>query len=287
MAQSINQPVISSLIESFQRKLEPAKVYDAVRRMNSDLDKAYNALFFGPLPAVDGNNLTNLNARNLTGFIKEENVPDNIAFQDRENLFSDLNTFVNEDESSIALGFGTVTEADEFGQGREYENEPTSFFHMGAIADGEFYLGQNYRYDGSDFERDNESLGGLILEFDDGQLEFKTLLPADAFDYPEPYLANTFRFEAKNLWIQNYEQDDTVNIIFVDPHWDIILLGGSAGDFADDWVGHIAIPNKATPPVIDGGEPTRLDGVICIDKTTSRLCYYTNGGRFRITGAAF
>jgi hypothetical protein len=284
--QSPNKSTISSLIQTLQQKSwiekkEPSKLYDALLKMNEDLNAAYNALFFGPLPAVDGNALTNLNALNITGIIPEDNLPANIAFQDRINLFSDLNEFVNEDEESISIGFGRL---DSEG---EYENEPTSWFRLGAELDGEFFISQNFDWDGSSFTRDDSLISGCIIKLADGDITLNKWLPADAFDYPDDYLAETFKFESKNISIRTYEQDEDMFIVFVDPHWDIILLGGSAGDFSDDWKGHIAIPNKATVPVIDGGEPNRLDGVLVIDKTTETLCYYTQGARYAITGTPF
>lgn len=296
MPQSPNKAVISALVETFQRKLEPHKVYDAMRKMNDDLNKTYDTLFFGPLPAVNANALTNLNALNIDGIIPEANLPANIAFQDRENIFNESNFFIFDDEedddqwNSIKLGYGTVDENEETGERSFDEDDILSWLRIGSFGPEEFYISQNFKWNGADYLRDNDALDGVILEFADGEINFKSWLPADLFDYPDPYLADTWKFKTdKSLWMRTYEQDDDMNIIHVDAHWDIIYLADSAGTFTDDWKGFVAIPNKTDTalPVLDGAEPNRLDGIIAIDKTNQRLCYYTNGDRFEISGVPF
>lgn len=291
--QSVNQATIASLVESLQKKVEPPKLYEALRRISLDLAQCYDALFFGPLPAVSGENLTDLNALELVGIVPEENLPANLAFQDRVNIFNETNDFVfdgdlnDKDElDSIRVGFGVL---DDNGDDTRTDTEIESWFRIGIIQDKEFFISQNFKRDETEYLRDDETLDGLILEFIDGELNFKWWAPADAFDYPDPYLADTWAIKGKGLWMTTYEQDDEMNIIYVDPHWDIIYLADSAGSFTDDWKGFLAIPNKQNVdlPVIDAAEPGRLDGIIAIDKTNNRLVYYTGGSRFRLAGVAF
>lgn len=284
MPQSPNKATITSLLQTLQNKTwieknEPSKLYDALVKMNDDLNKAYNALFFGPLPPVDGNALFNLNALNITGIIPEDNLPANIAFQDRFNLFNELNSFINEEEASIAIGFGTI-DAD-----REYLDEPSSWLRFGSEADGEFFISQNFNWNGTDFDRDDDLISGSIIKFVDGDINLSKWLPADAIDYPDPYLAECWFFKGKEFGIRNYAQDDDLIFALIDST-DVILLGESAGSFVDDYRGYVAIPNKIDTALPISGQ-NEANGIIAIDKTNADLVYYTNGLRYRLNGVAF
>lgn len=289
MPQSPNKATISSLIQTLQQKgwiekKEPAKLYDALLKMNEDLNKVYDTLFFGPLPPVNANALTHLNALNIDGIIPEANLPANIAFQDRENLFNDLNSFINEDEASIALGFGSLNSVD-----RSYIDEPTSWFRMGSKSDGDFFISQNYNWDGASFTLDDVLISGSIIEFVDGAMVFSWLAPADAFSYPTTHLEETFTIHGKRIDCKDYLQDsDDLNILLVD-QYDIIFLADEAGSYTDLFRGHLAIPNKADTklPAIDGAFPNRLDGIICINKTNHNLVYYSAGARYKLNGTVF
>lgn len=282
MPQSPNKATISSLVETLQKKVEPAKLYDALRKMNDDLNKAYDALFFGPLPPVSGENLTDLNALELDGIVPEENLPANLAFQDRENFFDEINFFVAEDREVLKIGFGVVDESED---GTRTVDDINSWFRIGPLDNNEFFLSQNFSWDGSSWTRDDEVLDGFIATIIAGDLQFSKWLPADAFDYPAAYLADTWFFHGKELGIANYAQDDELSFSFLDEN-DIFFLGESASTFADLWRGHIAIPNKVDTDLPPTGEPI-CNGIICIDKTAADLVYYTNGLRYRINGTAF
>jgi hypothetical protein len=282
MPQSPNKTTISGLVETLQKKVEPVKLYSALQKMNDDLNKTYDALFFGPLPAVDGNALTNLNSLNITGIIPEDNLPDNLAFQDRENIFDQTNFFVSEESAVIQIGFGTIDpEADP----RAYSDEPTSWFRIGPSADSEFFISQNFDWDGSDFTLDDDLLSGSIITFINGDIQIKKWLPADAVDYPDPYLADTWFFNGKEFGVKNYAQDDDVLFATVNDS-DVILLAESAGELTDDFRGHIAIPTKLDTDIPASGE-ARCNGIICLDKTNNRLIYYIGSARYRLSGVAF
>jgi len=283
MSQSPNKATISGLVQTIQQKSwiekkEPAKLYDALLKIHEDLSKAYDTLFFGPLPAVDGNALTNLNALNIDGIIPEVNLPANIAFQDRVNLFNDLNQFINEEEASLALGFGSLD------SDRAYIDEPTQWLRAGAESDGLFFISQNFIWDGSTFERDDIAVSGSIIKFEDGNINISSFLPADAVDYPDPYLAETWFFHGKDFGIRNYAQDDDLLLCIVNES-DVLLLGESAGEFTDLWRGHVAIPGKIDTDLPPAGNES--NGIICIDRTNNRLIYYANDLRFRLSGVSF
>lgn len=278
---SPNKATKAGLIETLQRKVEPAKLYDALKKMDEDINKTYEALFDGPLPAVNANALTHLNALNIDGIIPEANLPANIAFQDRENLFSESNHFVIENNSAIQIAWGEVETSDD---GERTESDVTSWLRFGTKADGEFFISQNYQWTGTDYEQDNALISGLIAELVDGDLLLKKLLPADGIDYSNPYLADTWFFSGKEFGIRNYAQDDDILFCIVNES-DVLLLGESAGEFTDLWRGHIAIPAKADTDLPPAGAES--NGIICINKTTDVLCYYVNGNRYEIVGAPF
>lgn len=282
---SPNKAVKSGLIETLQRKVEPAKLYDALKKMDDDINKTYEALFDGPLPAVDGFALTRLNPESLDGIILEVNLPNSIAFQDRDNIFSESNKFVVDDESAIMIGLGEVTVTTNSDGATSRSDDVTSWFRASPKASGEFFISQNYNWTGTDYELDDALLSGSIIEFVDGDIQIKSFLPADGIDYTSPYLADTWFFNGKEFGVANYAQDDEILFAIVNES-DVILLGESAGEFTDLWRGHIAIPAKSNADLPPSAEPM-CNGIICIDKTANDLIYYVNDLRYRLNGVAF
>lgn len=268
---SPNKAVKSGLIETLQRKVEPPKLYDALRKMDDDINKCYEALFDGPLPAVDGFNLTRLNALSLEGIVEEDNLPPNLAFQDRENFYSDPNYFLN--QSLFATG-----DVDTSDDGVR-STDTTRFLRLGGMNDGEFFLSADLGFD-SVFSLDDGAVSGFAATFIDGNVQFKKWLD----DGSGPDAMDTWFFNGRELGIRNFAQDDDLSLCLIDEN-DVLLLGEKASTFSDLWRGHIAIPNKIDTDLPAAG--TEPNGIIVIDKTNGKLCYYTNGSRYAITGTAF
>jgi len=283
MPGSPNKTIIGSLVETLKQKVEPAKLYDALIKMNQDLNKTYNTLFDGPLPIVDAHNLTNVDATHLINIIPEVNLPNNLAFQDRENVFDKINSFITEDSESVKIGFGTYDDTDV--QNRVFIDEPTSWFRLGPLNDGEFFLSQNYSWDGSNYTLDDILLSGTIIEFINGSIIFKHLFPAEGI-YTGPHLAQTFSIDGRVINYKNFAQDASLEIIGVAPT-DVVYVGDQAGTFTDLYRGHFAIANVADTKLPAGS--AIADGIIAINKTpaTATLVYFSKGLRYRLTGVAF
>jgi len=92
---SPNKVIINGLVETIKNKVEPAMLYDALQKMNNDLNKTYEALFEGPLPAVSGKNL------DLTELARSS-LPPGIAFVDVANTFTKVNVFTDQQLISYA-----------------------------------------------------------------------------------------------------------------------------------------------------------------------------------------
>src|SRR5438128_717609 len=76
-----NKSIIDSLTETIKQKVDPAKLYDILQKVNQNIGKIYDTLFIGPLPPVSGENL------DLTELPREE-LPAGIAFKDEANVFT-------------------------------------------------------------------------------------------------------------------------------------------------------------------------------------------------------
>jgi hypothetical protein len=282
MPQSPNKVVITALVETLQRKVEPAKLYDALRKMNEDLNKTYDTLFFGPLPAVDGAALTATTADNLIGTIPRDVFPGYVAFNDVDNNFQLGQTIVSDDINCyLELGFGDLTS--------DPKVNPTSYFRLGASADEDFFITQNYSWDGSNFVRDNTSISGSIIQFSDGDINFQWLAPAEPPDYPAEHLVKTWDIHGRDIGHTSFDGTTRLGAIGLNIPDDLVYLGGSAGSMTDLYRGHVVIPqvDNVNLPAIDALAPHRLDGLIVIDKTNHVLCYYANALRYKLNGVAF
>lgn len=258
---SKNETVISSLIETLQREVKPEKLYDALRTMNVDLKKIYTALFDGPLPPVDGYDLLRLNAAVLNGPLPEEYK---LAYTDRANVFTRGQSIFHADELEPFLTFGF--------------DGPDSFFRLGSIADGEFYLSQNFLWDGATWDRDDSGIGASLLQLIDGEIWYS---------YYDTVLADlrvAFRFSGRQIIAYNFAQDNDVSIFYITDD-DVVHLGGNAAGDGSPY-GWPAIPDYATGSLPASGDAA-CDGVIAIDKTTHKIVFYANGLRYGVVGTAF
>lgn len=265
---SLNNLAIKSLTETLQREVKPEKIYDLIQRMNADLNAVYNAVFDGPLPAVDGFALTRLNAASLEGEIPESF---NIAYKDEINTFWFGQEIVQFDDEVPfwKLGFGDLLS--------DPVVDPTSYFRIGSITDGEFFISQNVFYDGAAFDRDDSGIGALKLDFLDGDLAF-TWWDSVLGDF-----RSTWSFSGRELFCGNFDDDDVISAILVDDD-DVVRLGESAQTDTTS-VGWPAIPTKINTQLPAAAASS--DGVIGIDKTNNRFVFYHSGNRYYVTGTSF
>lgn len=283
MGQSINKTVISTLIETLQRKVEPAKLYDALRRIADDLAKTYDALFFGPLPAVSGKNL------DLIEVPLEKYNPDLYTPFQEDQLI--------EGENKSWLVQWITPGVDSTG----------SFARMTQTADGTAIFSINLNEPETGWETDDGVRDGAALQMDnEGNVSFiqsildviyedfkmgkdrilRLFLAADGSD--EPALTDAV---AGDIVIPNVSIlraiDSTGLKTYPLTQFDAndLLILGSNPTGATTGEGNISIPRAVTADMPTAGG-TR-NGILIINKTTHELCYYVNGLRYKLLGVAF
>lgn len=260
--------VVKSLIATVQREVTPKNMFPILDAMNSVVEEVYNAVFQGPLPAVDGNALTNLNAGALTGTFPPGM---GVALLDDLNLFTRGQSIVwnDEDEPFLVMGFGDGFTA----------SAPTSFFRLMSITDGEFHISQNAFYDssGPNWDQDDAALDSLILDFVDGELNFRW------WDNGLGDFRNTFLFSGPDLYVGNEADDDYLYLFLRDAN-DVIHLGESAAT-DNTGVGWVAITAKPSTQLPSAN--ANHSGIIGINTTSNRFIFYIGANRYYVTGTSF
>lgn len=267
---SPNKVIIGSLVSTLQKEVKPEKLYDALRKMNQDLNKIYEALFDGPLPAVDGYNLTRINAAVLNGPIPESY---NLAYKDRLNHFVRGQQIVYNDVSEPfwTFGFGSET--------ADPVVVPSSYMRIGSKVDEEFFISQNMFWTGAAWDFDSAT-GSLRLDFINGEIL------AWWYDAVLLDLRKTFHLKGKELFVENFAQTGDISIYRVDDY-DVVRLGDSAlanGTTPNGWP---SIPNTAAANLPVASATPTTNGVIGIDATNFRFVFYTNNARYYVAGTAF
>lgn len=239
--------------------------------MNTDLNEVFNAVFDGPLPAVDGFNLTRLDAESLEG----TRLPDTfrIAYLDDLNAFTRGQSFINNDDEEpvFQIGFGNLTDP-------SLPITPTSYWRFGSLADGEFYVSQNASWDGAAWIQDDNAIDSLVCNFIDGDLSLFW------WDSVLGDFRNTWALSGPEIFIANEADDASLSFALRDAN-DVIRLGESAAVDTTP-AGYIAIPAKTNTQIPLDADADN-DGIILIDKTNKYLVFYTGGLRYRVAGVAY
>lgn len=268
MPQSPNKLIVQTLINTFQREVKPEKLYDALNRMAADLNAAYNVIFFGPLEAVDGFALTRLNAASLEGEIPRSF---NIAYTDEVNQFwrGQLITEDDDEEPFLKVGFGNLLS--------DPVVDPTSYFRLGSLADGEFYFSQNAGFDTGAFVQDDASIDSLIVNFENGELSLEW------WDNVLGDFRNTWTIAGSEILCSNFDDDAQLSLVIRDDE-DVFRLGENAA-IDNTPKGWVAIPAKVFAELPAAG--AEADGLIGINKTSNRFVFYHSGARYYVTGTSF
>lgn len=265
------KPIITGLIQTMQRKLEPEKVYSTFDKMHVQLDEVWTAVFEGPVPKNFAKTL------DLTQ-IPRENIPPVVALTDKKNIFSVEQIF----QSTIK--FPHIDPA------TLVESEPFTIEITGPNAT---LIGQDIEYDAGGWLGD-----GVGLFFHDNMLEFVKRvggvkqgvlqINADGIvtlgPIPSTAGAQVFDIVVGNERAYRFGKatdDGTFIFAQIDSN-DVIRLGDSA---LPTGKGHVAVPDELSadlPPA-----SATMDGIVCIDKTNLRLVFYTGGARYRVSGVAF
>lgn len=282
MPGSPNKTMISTLVETFKQKVDPAKLYDTLRKISDDLDKSYSALFDGPLPAVSGKNL------DLTE-VPHEKFPSSVAFEDEENIFTENQLVDGEGLSWLTrwhLEDGTISD---------------SFGRMKEIGNGKTLFSSGLDWDGANFSIDDVDGAGILIGDTPGRIDFVKVLtgvdtkimcimPTGVVTMGAMTSGNLTGAGAHELVFKNAKGLRGVNaggtktiVIGSIDSSDLVAL---APDNLPDGTGHLQIPNVATADLPAAGA-TR-NGLLVIDKGTNRLCYYASGNRYKIAiGTSF
>lgn len=280
---SPNKTVIGSLIATLQQKVEPNKLYDALSKIFADVNKIYDALFGGPLPAVDG---SLLNLRNIS----KDNLPADIAYTDVSNEFTEAQTIAKIRptwevvwKDVLAGIMGTV-------KGR-----------MEMTADGSTIFSNNMYWDGTTWLSDSGNGAGFYID-SNGNIYFKQqitginynsmLLDVTRALIMSPGIFTTGSLDGeiiiknnRNIKSNNFADTALLPLIGLDIN-NLVSLGSNPVG-ATTGVGNVSIPRSLTADLPLAGA-TR-NGIILIDKSAAppRLCFYVNGLRYYVAGTAF
>lgn len=273
-----NRQIINSLIETLKFKVEPPKIYDCLIKLTKDFNKAYDALFDGPLPPVSGKDL------DLTE-IPSSNLPSNIAYINKANVFSEIQTL-----EGVLKAFVVGDSATSAVRGR-FSQSPGN----------NSYVSNNLYYNGAAWVSDNGAVGSMLFQ-SGGYSIFYALIggvltqifaanPNAGGIVHTGALPNANNLNAFDIVVPNTKKLASVNaagttnlsMILMDG-FDLVQLGSkSAGNTNVN--GSPAIPTVANADL----PPTSANnnGVILIDKTNHRICWWDSGNRYYAAGTAF
>lgn len=282
MPGSPNKAIINSLVETVKQKpkeLDTAKLYDALQKMNQDLNKTYDALFDGPLPAVSGEKL------DLTN-LPRTNLPAGIAFTDVANIFSEAQT-IERTRPELKLRFSVPAGGSGI-NGR-----------VAVSTDGVVYISDNLYYDGAAWVCDVGNVGSMVFQSvgftqfyskdATGLLFCAQVSPKGTFEHgPVGFrtgavVGDVIIANGKIFYGNNVAATKILSILQIDVN-DLVQLGSNPVGAATG-EGNISIPRAVTADLPTAGG-TR-NGIVILDKTNNRLCYYVSGARYYLTGTAF
>lgn len=272
--------IVDGLILTQQQK--DNKLFDALSKMNQDIDKVYRALFDGLLPATSGRLI------NLTE-TPESSFPETTAFTDKENIF-------NKDQE-ISKEFPVLSLEWNPGLGAAISGKKTRLMQ---IADGTTFLGSNLYFDGADWLNDDDAKDGAALQIIDDEISFIQYISdviytplvidhdriirignpdfySDA-DEDEIVIPNSKKFRATDSTSLL-----TYPLFFLDAN-DIFQIGTNPVG-ATTGEGNVGIPRAVGTDLPAAG--VGRNGIIIINKTTPRLCFYVNNLRYYVAGTAF
>lgn len=276
MGQSVNKTVIASLIETLQRKVEPAKLYDALRKIADDLAKTYDALFFGPLPTNSGKNL------DLTEVPLDKYNPDLYTPFDEDQLI------VGENKSWLVRWESPGV------------TSTGAYARVTQTADGTAIFSLNLNDDGSGLDTDSGDSGALLKLDNQGNVSIIQVITDVVYTY---FKLTRLRFlllmgatittgaTTKDIIIPNDVTLRAENAALTSTHLlvkldtnNLVQLGSNPTG-ATTGEGNISIPRAVTADMPAAGG-TR-NGILIIDKTDDTLAYYVDGLRYKLTGVVF
>lgn len=263
---SKNLQNIDSLINAIGNGLTPGQTTDLLRMVSEDLDKVFSQVNTGPLPEIDG-------------LVPLGSLPHGIAFLDEENQFTQNQELTGKTEPTLNIRWlnGTVKT------------------RLMQPLDGDSLYSTNLYYNGS-WNSDSGDGSGLylstseitFLQFISGAISIPLAIDS-AKTIKIGVIASTTGCGAGDVVIKNSNHlrsvnnagNNTYSMMRLDSN-DLIGLGSDATSAGP---GHVAIPQVTSANLPAAG--AAKDGIIVIDKTNHRLCFYESGNRYFCAGTAF
>lgn len=279
---SQNKVSIQGLISAIANGINAGQQTDLFQKISNDLDKVFSQVNSGPLPENSAVNLKHIQASEIDGVIARANLPPLIAYDDVANPFTQDQTITK----ALATMFFKVVSATKFGR-------------VEAVADGRTLFSSNLFYTGSAYSTDTGN--GAGVEFLDDNIKFRQRtggtdkIPFEIDTTSVIKIGNpavtggigageTIIPNNKGIWAVNQASNDAHQLVKLDAN-NLVVLGGTAQSGGNPF-GHINIPSKSSVNLPNAGASS--NGIIVIDSTNTRLCYYTGGLRYFIpAGTSF
>jgi len=267
---SRNKTIITTLIETFQRTLEPAKMYSCLQKVNADLDEVWSQVNEGPLPTNNGKNLD-------LSEVPEDNLPDTVAFTDKANVFVENQTIDEGKALHLLAATPNLT-----GNIKPLTDGSSLIVGIGFDHDGVTYsgTGSGIIFESGGITTLARIIGGtlqkLIRATASGIISIGTLVTETGAAINDLVMKN-----GKVIRGTNFGGTTNLAMINIDAN-DLIILGGDA---VSSGAGHVHIPHVASANVPTAG--ATKNGIILIDKDNNWLVYYSNGNRYKIVGTSF
>lgn len=285
---SINAATISTLVNAISGGLTAGQTYDLVRKISEDLDDVFSTVNSGPLKAVDGSALLHINPKNIDSPGDSPQLitdPGPVAFTNWANIFLQDQVIKRADGVSLLVVDG---------------NAGTQRGFIGQSNGANAYHSHNMYLFGGVWQVDGAPPASMLFQTAGKNVFYShngavlspplfTITPnIGSYFGPVPSVTLMGLYDVALLnesYIRgsNVAGNNNLGMIRVNAN-DVVELGPDANSGAR--IGHIVIPQKTTanmPPAAAAS-----DGIIAIDKTTNKLCYWVGGVRYALAiGVAF
>lgn len=264
MAKNSNKEQVFAGVTNTQGK--DTRLYELLRKIAEDLYSTYETVYDGPI-------VIDIGIDEINGIIDTSNLPSTVAYTNVANVFIEDQTLIK-NEGQVKVGVVG----------------PTSYMRMQAIANNDFLLGGNLIYTGGALV--NESGGGSGIRLQNGHVRIITgvTIRMQALSTGVITIGNSSVVGA-NAGDATYENNRgprgtngannaTFSMSKLDAN-DVVQLGDSTVGRA----GCVGIPKMTNANLPTAGSTE--NGIIAIDTTNNRLCYYSGGNRYYLTGTAF
>jgi hypothetical protein len=287
MASSRNEQSISTLVNAIQGGLTVGQSYDLLRQISDDLKTAFNRIeeFKNPYNA-ESDDSTFIDPTHIAspGDLPQLVLSQGqVAFLNTPNVFTRNQIILNDDIPSLTIYWNASTTPK---KGR-----------MQMIQDGQMVFSCNMYWDGSAWTTDTGDGSGIYFD-GAGNIYFKEQIAGTHYNVAQFTTGRVLTFDPggfstgaldgeilykNNRSIRgiNAASNALFQMIGI-TNTDQIVIGANA---ASTGKGHVKHPDATTANLPAAAAAN--DGIIAIDKTTNKICWWENGSRFAVAGVAF